>query len=90
MPQGGALHIRTRPSELEGKLAAEIAVRDTGPGIRQEVAIRVFQPFFTTKATGTGLGLAVVRRIIEGHGGSISVTPSDGGAEFLVRLPLEA
>src|SRR5512140_1384232 len=90
MPHGGALHVRTGPSELEGRLAAQIVVSDTGPGIRQEVAARVFQPFFTTKATGTGLGLAVVRRIIEGHGGSISVVPSDGGAEFLVELPLEA
>jgi signal transduction histidine kinase len=90
MPHGGALHVRTSPSELEGRLAAQIVVRDSGPGIREEVAARVFQPFFTTKPTGTGLGLAVVRRIIEGHGGSIAVVPSDGGAEFLVRLPLEA
>jgi len=91
MPRGGELRVRAGASELDGRAAAEIAVRDSGPGIRQDLADRVFQPFFTTKATGTGLGLAVVRRIVEGHGGSISlVLPPEGGAEFLVRLPLEA
>jgi signal transduction histidine kinase len=86
MPRGGYLHVRTRRADGE----AEIVVRDTGPGIAPDVADRVFKPFFTTKATGTGLGLAVVRRIVEGHGGAITFTPSDPGAEFHVRLPLES
>ncbi|HZX94067.1 MAG TPA: GAF domain-containing protein [Myxococcales bacterium] len=90
MPRGGVLQVRTIPADLEGKPAAEIVVRDTGPGIPADIARRIFQPFFTTKATGTGLGLAVVRRIVEGHGGVVAFTPANPGAEFHVRLPLEA
>ena len=51
---------------------------------------RLFQPFVTTKASGTGLGLAVVKRIVESHGGEVSVKSRPGrGATFVVTLPLE-
>ncbi len=89
MPREGRLDVRASRGSLEGKPCAEIVVRDTGPGIPAEMAGKIFKPFFTTKATGTGLGLAVVRRIVEGHDGSVELGPASHGAEFRLRLPLE-
>ncbi|HEX4382357.1 MAG TPA: ATP-binding protein [Myxococcales bacterium] len=88
MPRGGLLEVRATNAMLEQTACAEISIRDSGPGIPPEALSRIFQPFFTTKATGTGLGLAVVRRIVEGHGGAVAVGRPASGAEFLVRLPL--
>ncbi|HZR07124.1 MAG TPA: ATP-binding protein [Myxococcales bacterium] len=88
MPQEGRLEVRASRGVIDGRPCAEIVVRDTGPGIPTEMVGKIFQPFFTTKPTGTGLGLAVVRRIVEGHGGTIELG-SPPGAEFTVRLPLE-
>ena len=68
---------------------ARIIISDSGPGIPADLRDRVFQPFFTTKATGTGLGLAVVKRIVDGHGGSIVIADKARGAEFHIMLPLE-
>ena len=65
-----------------------ISVADTGCGIREEHLGRVFSPFFTTKEKGTGLGLAVAARIVESHGGSLSVESVSGrGAVFSIHLP---
>ncbi len=64
-----------------------IVLTDTGPGIAPEVRSRLFTPFVTTKARGTGLGLATVKRLIEAHHGQIRVD-SPGGARITVRLPL--
>ncbi len=64
-----------------------IAVADTGPGIAREDRDRIFAPYFTTKAEGTGLGLAVVRRVVEDHGGTLDLAPAERGARFVVRLP---
>jgi two-component system sensor histidine kinase FlrB len=68
----------------------QIRVSDNGPGINEDILDRVFDPFFTTRAQGTGLGLAVVAMTIGNHGGEISVcnTPS-GGAEFIIDLPIK-
>ncbi len=66
-----------------------ISVTDNGPGIPANVAPKLFRPFFTTKAKGTGLGLAVVQKIIVQHGGHVEVrNRPEGGAEFIVTLPL--
>jgi len=67
--------------------ATALRVRDAGPGIPVEVRTRVFEALFTTKAKGSGLGLALCRRIIEAHGGSIVVEPSTEGASFLITIP---
>ena len=69
-----------------------ISVSDNGPGVPDGVADRVFTPFFTTKAQGTGLGLALVQKIVVTHNGRVTVASGDGGgARFVVTLPaLEA
>lgn len=78
-PPEGAVTIFVSPSS--------IAVRDTGAGMEQETLEKLFTPFFTTKASGTGLGLSTVRKIVDAHGGTISVTSALGeGTEFRVDL----
>jgi two-component system, NtrC family, sensor histidine kinase HydH len=63
-------------------------VRDHGEGVAADEAERIFEPFYTTRAQGTGLGLAVARRIVEQHGGTLTAaTHRDGGAEFRVAIP---
>lgn len=63
---------------------------DSGPGLTPEALEHLFEPFFTTKSFGTGLGLAVVKRIIDEHQGTLSVGASpEGGARFSVRVPLQ-
>ncbi len=65
-----------------------IYVEDTGPGIPEEIRERIFDPFFTTKDWGTGLGLATVYAIVDGHGGRIEATfGRRGGAKFVISLP---
>lgn len=63
---------------------------DTGPGIPPDVARRIFDSFVTSKATGVGIGLAISRSIIEGHGGSISAISDAAGGRILFTLPLNA
>jgi two-component system sensor kinase FixL len=68
-----------------------IEVADTGPGIPDEIADRLFQPFVTSKASGMGIGLSISRRIVEAHGGTISASRnSNGGATFRFSLPTAA
>jgi signal transduction histidine kinase len=65
-----------------------LAVVDQGGGIDEETRTRIFEPFFSTKETGTGLGLSTVQEIARRHGGQIEVESSPGvGTRFLVRLP---
>jgi signal transduction histidine kinase len=66
-----------------------IRVTDNGPGIAADALPKLFRPFFTTKANGTGLGLAVVQKVIVQHGGQVEVrNRPEGGAAFIVTLPL--
>jgi two-component system sensor histidine kinase HydH len=80
---------------IEGQRDAQhgvlrLSVSDNGPGIPAAVAPRVFRPFFTTKAHGTGLGLALVQKIIVTHNGRVNVANEDGGgARFVVTLPIK-
>src|SRR5262249_46412224 len=68
---------------------AEVTVSDTGPGIPPEQSKRVFEPFFTTKAGGMGIGLSIVRTIVEAHNGYIvAENQASGGAMFRIKLPL--
>jgi two-component system sensor kinase FixL len=68
--------------------AVEFAISDTGPGLSPEVREKLFQPFFTTRANGMGLGLSVCRRLIEAHGGTIEADSAPGGgATFRFQLP---
>ena len=76
---------------LQGERSLAIEVRDHGSGIEPGEEERVFEPFYTRRAKGTGLGLALARRIVEGHGGTITAhNHPDGGAVFSVRLPSPA
>jgi len=86
MPNGGELDIEFKPKN-EG---IEVIIRDTGSGIDPENIEKIFEPYFSTKDTGTGLGLPLVKRIVEGHGGRISVesTPNRG-TTFHVWLPAQ-
>jgi signal transduction histidine kinase len=73
-----------------GEGGAEIRVLDRGPGVPDEILDRIWEPEFTTKRRGTGLGLALVRQAILAHGGEVSARNRDGGgAEFVVRLPAD-
>jgi len=86
MPQGGTLHVRT----CRGPEANQVSViiQDSGAGIHHDDLPNVFRPFFTTKPGGTGLGLAIATRIVEAHGGSVSVASTEGdGATFTFILP---
>ena len=85
MPDGGTLMITaTRVTEY-----VHLEIHDTGSGIPDEIRERIFDPFVTHgKTHGTGLGLAVVRRIVEEHHGDVSVSSSTTGTTFTIRLPL--
>jgi signal transduction histidine kinase len=84
----GRVRVTTRRTTAGGVL---IDVEDNGIGIAPEDLARVFDPFFTTRKTGTGLGLAITRNIIEGLGGSITVTSRRGeGTRVRIDLPSNA
>ena len=85
MPDGGELFLSLHPEPD----ALRLEIRDTGVGIAPDALPHIFDPYFTTKGQGTGLGLATVHKIMEAHGGSISVTSEPGqGAVFRLLLPL--
>ncbi|HET7824283.1 MAG TPA: PAS domain S-box protein, partial [Anaeromyxobacter sp.] len=99
MPEGGVVRISAENvreagdamGEAEAPRCVRIAVADGGPGIAPEIARRIFDPYFTTKQGGTGLGLATAHSIVKRHGGAIRVeTTLRRGATFVVTLPASA
>jgi signal transduction histidine kinase len=87
MPQGGALSLKTG---REGEMVY-LSITDSGSGIPPEILERLFDPFFTTKPDGTGLGLAVSKKIIDDHGGKIEVESQVGkGTQFKIFLPVQS
>ena len=85
MKSRGSLRIRTDKDDSH----VIIKFTDTGGGISPENLSRVFEPYFTTKTSGTGLGLLIVRRIVREHGGELSIESSEGkGLALTIRLPL--
>ena len=77
-----------RPRGTEVANPVRVSVRDTGPGIAPDAVARIFDPFFTTRPGGSGLGLSVVHRAVEAHGGALFVEKAgEGGAHFVIYLP---
>jgi signal transduction histidine kinase len=88
-PEPVVIDIEQTPAELGGRPALRVAVRDSGPGVPEDVRDRLFEPFVTTKTKGTGLGLAIARRIVEAHDGWIALGNSGPGCEVVIVLPWE-
>jgi len=85
-PQGEVMVSGRRDGDV-----LELSVEDTGPGVDDAVRGRLFEPLVTSKSSGIGLGLALVKRIMERHGGSIRYQPRpQGGSQFTVRLPISS
>ena len=85
MQNGGAIRIVVR-SNGDGAI---VSFEDEGKGVPESALDQVWDPFFTTKETGTGLGLGIVRNIVEAHGGGVDIQNSPiGGAVVTIRLPL--
>jgi len=83
--EDGEVRVITR---IEGERVA-LLFRDNGPGFPAEVLAHAFEPYFTTKSRGTGLGLAMVKKIVDEHGGDVRLANRDGGgAEIRIRLRL--
>ena len=93
MPEGGRIDIicKRLPANNHGIEQVGVQVLDRGPGLSPEQAQRIFDPFYTTKADGTGLGLAVAQRIIQDHEGTLRVESDlDRGSCFIITLPVVA
>jgi len=90
-PAGSQVRIVATVGDLGDEHWVECTIRDSGPGFEQEALSRACEPFFSRRAGGMGLGLAIVERIVEDHGGRLSLeNHSGGGAVVSVRLPAEA
>ncbi len=89
MKEGGTIMIEERLFGQQPHQFAVLSLSDSGPGIPEELMEKVFQPFFTTKDEGTGLGLSIASRIVNEHGGRLSIeSGTTGGATFVITLPV--
>ena len=90
-----ALQAATAPLDLEllarraAPGRAQIVVSDNGPGVPPQIRARIFEPFFTTRARGNGIGLSIVKSVVEAHSGSVCLAESARGATFVIELPAE-
>ncbi|MBN1836010.1 MAG: HAMP domain-containing protein [Spirochaetales bacterium] len=90
MPQGGPISVRAGAVQRDGRGYCRIWIRDSGSGIEESISGRIFDPYFTTKRDGTGLGLTIVERIVFDHHGFIRFESQvDAGTTFIIDLPLE-
>ena len=88
-PPGAPITIRVREVSQGGQAEAEASVIDRGSGIPHDKRDTIFNPFVTTKKTGVGLGLAIVAKIVDEHGGRMAVESEPGkGSTFRVYLPI--
>lgn len=88
MTPGGHLHIQVTQHRAGRGIEVQILIKNDGAPIPAEIVDKVFEPFFTTKRSGTGLGLATVKKIVEEHGGSIAIGSAPGeGTTVTIRLP---
>jgi two-component system sensor histidine kinase FlrB len=84
----GVLHLELLARRTpEGR--AEIVVSDDGPGVPPQLRERIFEPFFTTRARGNGIGLAIVKSVVEAHAGGVRLAQTPSGATFIIDLPAE-
>jgi signal transduction histidine kinase len=89
MPGGGNLKIYAQRCESDGRQILKLCVSDTGCGIREEILEKVYEPFFTTKARGTGLGISICKKLIEAHEGNLTIRSkvNEGTkAEIMLRI----
>jgi hypothetical protein len=90
MPKGGRLRLRARLEGPPGEPTICVSASDTGVGLSREAVAHAFDAYYSTKDEGVGLGLALVRRIMEGHGGSVELASTGAGTEVTLRLPVRA
>ena len=91
MPSGGKLHVEAGVSHINEKTYVSVRITDTGHGMDEELLDKIFEPFFSTKVDrgGDGLGLPISKKIMEDHGGSITVKSSpEHGASFSLNFPV--
>ncbi len=93
-PDGGTIRLRSfydlslRLRRKDGSVPLQVEIIDDGPGIKPEIAASIFDPFVSGRENGTGLGLALVSKIISDHGGIIAVESAPGRTAFRVSLPV--
>ena len=85
--QAGAKNVSTRASGAAGVVTIDVS--DDGPGVPAEISAKLFEPLVTSKKSGTGLGLALVRRVARAHGGDAELVPSPRGASFRITLRVQ-
>ena len=90
MPEGGTLTIRLSKEDISDQEGVRIEISDTGHGIPDDLRGRIFDPYFSTKSNGTGMGLALSEKIVRQHNGVLDIDSSPAGTNVIVWLPVKA